>query len=136
MTTGSREAGTREVRTFGATLFGAAAILAFIARRRGFPMGTSTAAGSFALIGIFAIVAPRLARPIQRAWMRIGHLLGLVTTPIVLTLVFLFVLTPARLLLSAFGRDPLSRRRDRALSTYWQDRSHRTFGRDDFERLS
>lgn len=99
-------------------------------------MGPSVASGLFAIVAVFALIAPGAARPVHRAWMRVGHLLGMVTTPIVLTAVFVLVLTPARILLSAFGRDPLVRRRDPSLRTYWNERTRRTFGREDFERLS
>jgi hypothetical protein len=131
-----RDPATREVRTFGATLVGGAAVFGFAAWRRGFATAQTSAAVVLLAVGLFAIAAPRIARPLHRAWMGIGHALGRVTTPIVLTLVFFGVLTPARWLLALFGRDPLQRRREPALTTYWQDRPRRTFGRDDFERLS
>lgn len=136
MATAVRPASTREVRTFGATLLGAAVIIAWIARRHGYTLTPSIAAGAFAVIGVFALIAPTPARPIHRAWMRVGHLFGMVTTPIVLTIVFVLVLTPARMLLTLFGRDPLNRKRDPSLRSYWNDRPRRTFGREDFERLS
>jgi hypothetical protein len=41
-----------------------------------------------------ACAAPSLLRPIHRTWMRLGHLLGAVNSRVLLTLVFILVLTP------------------------------------------
>jgi hypothetical protein len=131
-----REATPREVRSFGVVVGIAGAALLVVAWRRGFPITRSTIAGAFLAIGLFAIALPTLARPLHRAWMGLGHALGRITTPIVLTVVFFAVLVPARFFLLLFGRDPLQRRRVANAPSYWHTRERRTFGRDDFERLS
>ncbi|MEI8255102.1 MAG: SxtJ family membrane protein [Deltaproteobacteria bacterium] len=132
----SKQAGTREVRTFGATLGVAAIVIGLVAWRRAFPPVASVSAVVLATLAALSLVAPRAARPLQRGWMALGHALGRVTTPIVLTAVFVLVLTPARLMLMLFGRDPLQRGRDPGLRTYWTDRPRSAFTREDFERLS
>jgi hypothetical protein len=131
-----REATLREIRSFGIVLTVAGAILAYVAWRRGFPITRTSIAGTFAAVGLFAIALPAFARPLHRAWMALGHALGRITTPIVLTLVFVLVLVPARLFLLLIGRDPLQRRRLASAPSYWHERERRAFGRDDFERLS
>ena len=60
-----------------------------------------------------SLAAPRLlARP-NRLWFDLGILLGRVTSPVVLGLMFFVVVTPMALLMRALGQDPLRlRRRD------------------------
>ncbi len=132
----AKQSGTREVRTFGATLGAAAIVVALVAWRRHFPPVASVSAIVLAAIAILSLVAPRAARPLQRGWMALGHALGRVTTPIVLTAVFVLVITPARMMLALFGRDPLQRGRDSSLKSYWTERPRSAFTREDFERLS
>jgi hypothetical protein len=61
--------------------------------------------------------------------------LGRVTTPVLLGLVFVAVLLPTRLVLALTGGDPLTRRFDRTLPSYWAERAHPGFSREGFERL-
>jgi Saxitoxin biosynthesis operon protein SxtJ len=77
----------------------------------------------FALAGtaflLTALLAPRLLGPLNRAWHLLGLALGKVTTPIVMGLVFLLVVTPIALLRRARGHDPL---RLKPAASYWIDR--------------
>lgn len=63
------------------------------------------------LIG-WALAFPRTLRPVYRGWMRIGLLLGKVTTPIILTLVYFVAIVPASVVLRILGKDLLQRKRD------------------------
>ena len=56
---------------------------------------------------ILAISKPRLLIYPYRAWMKLGHILGLVNSRIILGLVFLIVLQPIALIMRIFGHDPL-----------------------------
>jgi len=57
----------------------------------------------------FALIRPRLLRPVYRVWMAIGNVLGYINSRIILGLVFYFVVLPTGLLLRLFGKDPMSR---------------------------
>ena len=72
-----------------------------------------------ALFLLLAYAAPRLLRPLNFGWMRLGHLLFLVVSPVVLAILFFGTIMPVALLMRALGKDPLRLRRDRAASTYW-----------------
>lgn len=63
----------------------------------------------FAVLGIWALIAPVSLRPVYRGWMRFGMLLGKITTPIVLTLLFIVAILPGALLLRLFQKDPMHR---------------------------
>ena len=63
----------------------------------------------FAVLASWALIAPSSLRPVYRGWMRFGMLLGRITTPIILTLLFLITILPGALLLRLFGKDPMRR---------------------------
>ena len=70
----------------------------------------------FGTLVIWAIVAPGSLGPIYRGWMRLGMLIGKITTPIVLTVLFLITILPGALLLRLFQNDPMRRSFDSSTS--------------------
>jgi hypothetical protein len=60
--------------------------------------------------------------PLNRAWMRLGLLLGRVVNPLVLGVIFFGVFTPVGLVMRMFGRDAMVRRFEPELETYWLKR--------------
>lgn len=70
-------------------------------------------------------IRPALLAPANRAWFRLGMLLGAIVTPVVMALVFYLAVTPTALLLRLFGKDPLHRRFDPAATSYWVARDAR-----------
>ena len=66
-----------------------------------------------------ALIRPSLLAPANRAWFRFGMLLGAIVTPVVMALVFYLTVTPTALLLRLFGKDPLRRRFDPSVASYW-----------------
>lgn len=63
----------------------------------------------FAVLGFWALIAPVSLKPVYRGWMRFGLLLSKITTPIILTLLFLITMLPGALILRLFGKDPMRR---------------------------
>jgi hypothetical protein len=88
------------------------------------------------VLALLSFVTPRVVVPLADGWGFIGKTIGRITTPILLTIVFVTVVTPLGLLLRLFGSDPLRLKRDPKASTYWIERKQRTFTPEDFERLS
>jgi hypothetical protein len=127
----------RELRRFGVVMLLLAAFVAWRLHRRDVDLVViEVVGGAIALLGLVGIAVPRAVALPYRGWMAIGHLMGRVTTPIVLTLVYFVVFTPVRVLLGVLGRDPLVRRWDRDAKTYWVPRAKQRFRAEDFERLS
>jgi hypothetical protein len=60
--------------------------------------------------------------PLNRAWMRLGELLGRVVSPIVLGAIFFGVFTPVGWVMRLAGRDAMCRRFDPAAASYWVKR--------------
>jgi hypothetical protein len=62
-----------------------------------------------ALVG-FAAAAPLLLRPLYRAWMTFGLLMSRVTTPLLLGIMFVLVITPIARVRALRGNDRMARR--------------------------
>jgi hypothetical protein len=60
--------------------------------------------------------------PLNRAWMKLGELMGRVVSPVVLGIIFFGVFTPVGLAMRLFGRDAMARQFDRRLNSYWVNR--------------
>jgi hypothetical protein len=69
-----------------------------------------------------AIVWSPALRPLNALWLRVGHLLHILISPIVIGLVFFVVVVPTGLLLRVLGRDHLRLRRNPSSPSYWVTR--------------
>jgi O-antigen/teichoic acid export membrane protein len=63
-----------------------------------------------AILAVWGLAAPKSLGPVYRGWMRFGLAISRVTTPLILTLVFFLVFTPAGLIMRLTGHDPMQRR--------------------------
>ena len=68
------------------------------------------------------LATPTLLAPLNRAWMKLGELLGRIVSPLVLGLIFFAMFTPISWGMRLAGRDALRRRFEPHLKTYWQER--------------
>ena len=107
-------------RRFGLTVGLAFLVFAGIAWWRGHPT-TVTVLGSVAGLLIAAgLIIPRHLGPVERAWMALAHAISRVTTPIVMGVIYLLVLTPVGLLRRTFGGNPMAHAVQK--SGYWHSR--------------
>src|SRR5262245_5969581 len=60
--------------------------------------------------------------PLNRAWMKVGELMGRVVSPVVLGVIFFGVFTPAGAIMRLIGRDAMCRSFDAAAHSYWVKR--------------
>jgi hypothetical protein len=70
-----------------------------------------------------AFLFPLKLRPLNILWMKFGLFLGKVMTPVVMGLVFFFVVTPIALFMRALGKDLLNQKLDPAAVSYWIQRT-------------
>ena len=70
----------------------------------------------FVILALWAFIAPATLNPVYRGWMRVGIFLSRITTPIILTLVFVITIFPGSLLLRLFRNDPMRRKFDDSAS--------------------
>ena len=61
---------------------------------------------------------PKLLRPLNLTWIKLGEILGKIIAPIVMALVFFVILTPMSFLVRALGKD-LLRLKFSKNNTYW-----------------
>lgn len=73
------------------------------------------------VVGLVAIAAPGLLTPFNKAWMKLGELMGKVVSPLVLGVIFFVLITPIAIISKLFGRDEL-RLKKANTSSYWIDR--------------
>ena len=66
-----------------------------------------------------ALLRPTLLHWPNRAWTKLGALLGAIVTPIVMALLFFLVVTPVGLLMRLAGKDTLRRHGPRQGDSYW-----------------
>ena len=80
------------------------------------------AGGLSAVFLAAAIVMPRLLRPLNNLWFRIGLLLHKIMSPLVMGLLFFGTVLPTGLLMRLFGKRPLALKFDTAAKSYWIER--------------
>jgi len=88
-----------------------------------------------ALAGLFLLVTlirTDALMPLNRLWMKIGLLLGMIIHPIVMGLIFFGLFTPLSLLMKLFGRDELRLKlSDRA--SHWKELDSDTLTAESFK---
>lgn len=74
---------------------------------------------------ITTLANPDVLLPVNKLWMRLGLLLGMVVSPLVMGLIFFGIFTPVAILMRIFGRDEL-RLRLKPESSYWVKNNSKT----------
>lgn len=73
-------------------------------------------------VGVISASAPHLLAPFNKAWMKLGEVLGQLTGPLVLGLFYFGLLTPIALITRMAGRDEL-RLIEEESDTFWIERT-------------
>jgi hypothetical protein len=108
-------------RSFGLVMAGCFAVIAFGPLLRHHPMRPWAAAVS----GIFLVLTftvPRALTPLNKAWAKLGILLGRIVSPVMLGVLYFTVFTPMALILKLAGKDLLHLKRDGRARSYWIER--------------
>jgi O-antigen/teichoic acid export membrane protein len=72
----------------------------------------------FTVLAAWGLIAPMTLRPLYRLWMRFGLVMGRITSPIILGLVFYLVFMPTGLIMRLFGKDGMNRKFDKNAGSY------------------
>jgi hypothetical protein len=107
-------------RRFGLTVGIAFLVFAGIAWWRGHPTTAGVLGGLGGGLSLAGLVIPTFLGPVERGWMKLAHLISKVTTPIVMGVMYLLVLTPVGILRSRFGGNPMVHQPVEA--SYWKSR--------------
>ncbi|HEX3694668.1 MAG TPA: SxtJ family membrane protein [Polyangia bacterium] len=105
-------------RSFGLLFAAVLAALALAPLRHHHPVRwwAAGSAGGFLLL---ALAAPRVLRPLNVVWLRLGLLMGRIVTPITLGVMFYAVFTPLGWVMRAAGKNLLGLRRPPDAQSYW-----------------
>ena len=68
---------------------------------------------------ILGLLNSKLLSPLNLFWIKIGELLGKIIAPIVMAIIYFFILTPVSLIVRLFGKDLLSLKFSKQIKTYW-----------------
>ena len=83
-------------------------------------------AQAFAILAVLflliTVIIPQVLLPLNKLWMRLGLLLGMIVSPIVLGIIFFGLVTPYGVVMRMFGRDEL-RLKFTKKSSHWISRS-------------
>ena len=61
----------------------------------------------FSVFLIITIVKPSLLKPLNKLWMMLGYLMGMVMNPIVMGVIFFLMITPIAIIIRILKRDEL-----------------------------
>ncbi len=68
---------------------------------------------------ILGLLNSKILTPFNKLWMRLGALLGIIVSPIVMGVVYFGIITPIGLIMKLFGKDVLNLKLDKSKKTYW-----------------
>ena len=120
-------------RAFGLT-FAIVFAIAFAIGWGAFDVVLAWAAVASVLCLALALASPEIFMPFNRLWCAIGRKLGIVNNYLVLGIFYGLVIVPVGLARRVFGRDPMTRRRDKSATSYFMPVS-RNPDRDNFRDM-
>ena len=119
--TAHHEIETSSDRSFGFVFTGALSLLAAYLAWKGSAWWPLPLPPALVFL-ILALVQPKLLAPLNRAWTRLGLLLGAIVAPVVMGVIYFGLITPMALLARLLGKDFLRLKRDPEAATYWLQR--------------
>jgi len=79
------------------------------------------------LLFIAALIRPTLLGPVNKIWLRAGHVLGRINSFIILSVIFYLIFTPMRLLVRTFSKEKKFAFK-MSKDSYWIRRKQEDFG--------
>jgi hypothetical protein len=105
-------------RNFGLVFAAFFAILALFAWHGGRSSAPWLSAAA-AILAVIALAVPGWLTWPNWLWHKLGLALHLIVSPVILAVMFFGVITPTAALMRLVGHDPMRRRRDPAVTSYW-----------------
>ena len=68
---------------------------------------------------ILGSINSKLLSPLNKNWIKLGEILGILIAPIVMGLVYFVILTPISLIVRTFGKDLIGLTFSKKQETYW-----------------
>jgi len=105
-------------RSFGLTVGGVLALVALVPMLRSRPPRLWALIPA-AILLVTGLLLPSVLTVPNRLWMKLAELISKITNPIILSLMFFLLFTPAALIFRLMGKDLLRLKEERELDTYW-----------------
>ena len=120
-----QQATTKDLRQFGSLVGGVFTVIGLwpVVFRSESPRWWAMAIGS--LLIVLGAIAPQSLKQIHHGWMKIGHVLGLINTRIILGIIYYLLVTPMGIVMQLMGKDPMHRAVRENVDTYRVVRSAR-----------
>ena len=64
------------------------------------------------------LINSKLLNPLNKIWIKFGNMLGIIISPLVMGVIFFFIITPTSIILSLLGKDILNLKKNKSKS-YW-----------------
>ena len=74
---------------------------------------------------VLGLLNSRILSPLNKAWIKLGEILGRIIAPIVMAIVYFLILTPISLLVRFFGKDLIGVKFSSDIKSYWVKRKKR-----------
>ena len=68
---------------------------------------------------ILGLLNSKFLSPLNKSWIKLGEILGVIIAPIVMALVYFVILTPISIIVRVFGKDLLGLKFLKEKETYW-----------------
>ncbi len=68
---------------------------------------------------ILGLSKSKMLSPLNKAWIKLGEILGRIIAPIVMALVYFLILTPISLLVRLLGKDLIGMKFSNDIKSYW-----------------
>ncbi len=68
---------------------------------------------------ILGLSKSKILSPLNKAWIKLGEILGRIIAPIVMALVYFLILTPISLLVRLLGKDLIGMKFSNDIKSYW-----------------
>jgi len=104
-------------RSFGVLFFIVFLLIAIWPLLSGDPIKVWSLVISIAFLAI-AFLKQELLKPFNSSWIKLGEILGIIIAPIVMGLIFFFIVTPLSLVMRVFGKDVLKLKISKD-NSYW-----------------
>ena len=72
-----------------------------------------------AIFLILGLINSKLLSPLNKLWIKIGEILGIIIAPIVMGLIYFIILTPISFIVRIFGKDLLGLKFVKKKESYW-----------------
>ena len=78
------------------------------------------------LLLLIALTTPILLTPFEKLWRKIGIILGIINSYIILFFIYLILFIPIGIILKLLNKDPLKKSLDKGLKSYWDNKVENT----------